>query len=222
MNALILGGSGDIGKAINTTLQQEEDTITFIPDHTQMDLYDPNSIIDYFKYKKDFDILVHSAGYNQPRNIESMSEAEALYSYETNVLGFIRVVQQCLPYWKEKHFGRIVVIGSLYSFMARQNRLPYVMAKHSLLGAVRELALELAQYNVLINMVSPGFIDTKMTRQNNNKKTIDKITSNIPLKRMGTAQEIANLILYLCTKNDYITGQNIVVDGGYSIGGFRE
>ena len=89
------------------------------------------------------------------------------------------------------------------------------MSKHALLGAVKTLALELSSAHIKVNMVSPGFVDTEMTRKNNSKERIAELNSFIPLG-LTQPEEIANMCLYLITKNHSITGQNIVIDGGYS------
>jgi len=116
----------------------------------------------------------------------------------------------------------VLVISSLYGFLARSGRLPYVISKHGLNGAVKTLAIELAPYGVLVNSLSPGYIGTKMTYQNNSEETIAKLVLGIPLGRLGSAEDIAEVAEFLCSKkNKYINGQDIVVDGGFSIGGFQ-
>ena len=86
---------------------------------------------------------------------------------------------------------------------------------------MKVLAIELADIGVKVNAVSPGYIDTKMTRQNLSDVEIRYIEQSVPLKRLGTPQDIGEVVKFLVSDlNTYITGQNIVVDGGYSIGGF--
>ena len=88
---------------------------------------------------------------------------------------------------------------------------------------IKTLALELAPQGIKVNALSPGFVATRMTYQNNSTETIDKIKSRIPLGELAKPEEIANVALFLCSKsNTYITGQTIIVDGGYTIGGFEE
>ena len=86
---------------------------------------------------------------------------------------------------------------------------------------VKNLSLELAPKKILVNSVSPGFISTKMTFKNNTEEKINDFKSKIPLSDLGDPNDIASIVYYLCTENNYITGQNIVVDGGYSVGGFQ-
>jgi 3-oxoacyl-[acyl-carrier protein] reductase len=122
----------------------------------------------------------------------------------------------------ERGFGRIVALNSLYGMVSRRRRLPYAISKHALTGAIQTLALEVASYGVLVNEVSPGFIRTAMTEKNNSPERIKELESAIPLGRMGTGKDIAEVVDFLCSeKNTYITGQNIVVDGGYMAGGWQ-
>jgi 3-oxoacyl-[acyl-carrier protein] reductase len=90
------------------------------------------------------------------------------------------------------------------------------MSKHAMYGAVKTLALEMAENNIKVNLISPGFVDTNLTRKNNTKERIDFLQNNIPLG-LTTPEEIAKICLYFVRGNKFITGQNIIVDGGYSL-----
>ena len=217
--ALVLGGTGDIGTAIEHDLVQRGYQVTSVGSHN-MDLGDKNSI-DQFMLGKTYDVLVHSAGLNMIGALEDRDIADVELAVDTNLMGFLRIVKQLIPYWKQQQQGRIVVVSSLYGFLARSGRMPYVVSKHALIGAVKTLAIELAPYGVLTNAVSPGYIDTKMTSKNNTPETIAKLVAGIPQARMGRPQDIASVVGFLVHDNTYINGQDIVVDGGFSIGGFQ-
>lgn len=90
------------------------------------------------------------------------------------------------------------------------------MSKHALLAAAKNFALEMTSRNIKVNMVSPGFVDTNMTRQNNTAERIEYLKKEIPLGFVE-ADQIAEMCLYLLTKNKSITGQNIIIDGGASL-----
>jgi len=91
------------------------------------------------------------------------------------------------------------------------------MSKSALNGMTRALAVELAPFNVLINAVAPGFVMTDLTSQNNTPEEISKLCQMIPAGRMAKPEEIANLVSFLCSEsNSYLTGQTILIDGGYS------
>ena len=92
----------------------------------------------------------------------------------------------------------------------------YVCSKHALEGVIKTYACEYGRNNILFNCISPGFVDTKMTRKNNSEEKIKKIIERIPLNRLAESIDIAYTAYYLCSdKNTYITGQNIIVDGGF-------
>ena len=81
----------------------------------------------------------------------------------------------------------------------------------------RALAIELAPYNILVNAVAPGYVLTDLTRQNNSEVDLEKISQAIPLRRLASPEEIASVVAFLCSQqNTYLTGQTIVVDGGYT------
>ncbi len=222
MRALVLGGKGDIGSAITQKLSMQGVEV-FSVGRSDFDLTKPKQIAAYFQESgNQFDILIHSGGLNNPKTFEELTDAQIRESLDANVLGFLDVVRELTPHWKKSRFGRILVISSLYGFLARKGRLPYVMSKHALNGAVKTLAIELAPYGILVNALSPGYIATKLTYKNNSTETIERLISGIPVGRMGTPEDVAEVALFLCSpSNQYINGQDIVVDGGYSIGGFQ-
>lgn len=221
MKALILGGKGDIGAAIADRLRLVGHEVMAVG-RDDFDLTNSNQIDSFFESRgRDFDLLIHSGGHNVPKSFDVLTDKEMRLCIDSNLFGFLDVVRHCSPHWQSKHYGRVVVLTSLYGFMGRRGRLPYVISKHALNGAVKTLAIELAAYGVLVNSVSPGYIATALTYRNNSANDIDKITSGIPVGRIGEPLEIAKVVEFLCSDlNTYINGQDIVVDGGYSIGGF--
>jgi NAD(P)-dependent dehydrogenase (short-subunit alcohol dehydrogenase family) len=222
MKALVLGGMGDIGSAITQKLSLNGVETTGVG-RADFNLANSQQISAYFKKNgNQFDILIHSGGLNNPKNFEELTDAEIRESLNANVLGFLDVVRELAPHWKRCGFGRVLVISSLYGFLGRKGRLPYAMSKHALNGAVKTLAIEFASYGVLVNALSPGYIATKLTYKNNSTETIERLISGIPVGRMGTPEDIAEVASFLCSpSNKYINGQDIVVDGGYSVGGFQ-
>jgi len=165
--------------------------------------------------------VIHSAGLNIIGTFDSINIDSIRNSVEVNLLGFLPIVQHCIPYWQKTKTGRLVVITSIFSQFARKGRLPYVIAKHGLVGLVKTLSLEFAPW-CLVNAVAPGYIDTKLTRQNNNEETIKKIEKNIPIGTLGNSEQIAKMVEFLVSEeNTYTTGQEITIDGGYSAGGFQ-
>ena len=118
---------------------------------------------------------------------------------------------------KKHQYGKIVNIGSIWGIVSKPGRTTYSAAKHGIHGITKTLAVELAEYNVLVNTVSPGFTLTELTRKNNTEEQIAQIAENIPMRRMAEPKEIADVVCYLVSeRNTYITGQLIAVDGGYT------
>lgn len=223
LRALVLGGRGDIGSAIAKRFEFAGCNVMPVG-RADFDLGNGVEIDAFFeKHGNRFDILIHSGGVNNPKLFEDLSDDEIRASLDVNLLGFLKVSKACLPYWKAQQFGRVLVLSSLYGFLGRRARLPYVVSKHALNGAVKTLAIELAPDGVLVNSISPGYIGTKMTYKNNSSTVIAKFVSGIPLGRLGDSEDIAEAAAFLCsTKNRYVTGHDLVVDGGFSIGGYQQ
>lgn len=218
MKALITGSYGGIGKAITYKLLDEGITCV-CPTHKEMDLISEASIQNFLKKDIEYDIFIHAAGSNTPGTVEDSHATTQ--DWNVNATSFMSIVRKLIPYWKQFGGGNVVALSSLYGVMSRKNRFPYTVSKHALIGAVQSMALDLAQYNVKVNAVCPGFVGTEMTHRNNAQYQITNMINNIPMGRLGNPWEIAELVLFLCTRNTYITGQNIIIDGGYSVGGMN-
>ena len=221
--ALVLGGTGDIGSAISEVISRNQNCEVLRVGASRCDLSSEDSIECFIKdYGIDFDILVHCAGWNEPELFESIDLKKIQYSLKVNLTGFLQITQALIPYWKMKNSGKIVAISSLYGQYGRAGRLPYAVSKHALIGAVKTLAIELSSYGVLINAVSPGYVLTKMTAKNNSSANLEHLISGIPLGRMAYPLEIAEGVGFLVSdQNTYITGQDLIMDGGYTAGGFQ-
>jgi len=190
---------------------------------SDFDLGDPTSVDAWLAQPRPpIDVLVHSAGLNHPRLFRDLDEATIRECFAVNVEGFLRMARGLIPELSDSR-GRIVVLSSIFGFMSRVGRLPYSMSKHALVGVVKSLALELAPDGVLVNAVSPGYIDTALTRANNDEVTVERLRSAVPLQRLGTAMDVAEVVYFLGSRaNQYVTGQDVVVDGGFSIDGGRD
>lgn len=217
---LVLGGTGDIGSAIVSQFPNDEVIAVGSKD---VDLADVSSVTKFILlHPVPFDTIIHCAGFNLPGKLEYTSVSSIEQSVQTNLLGFLPIVKNNIHHWRQTGTGRLVVVSSLYGFFARDGRLPYVMSKHGLVGLVKTLAIELGPYGTRVNAVSPGYINTKMTSKNNTEETIAKLVSGIPAGRMGTPEEVAKAVKFLASEeNTYINGHDLIVDGGYSAGGFQ-
>ena len=118
---------------------------------------------------------------------------------------------------EKANYGRVVNIASIWSVVSRSGRTSYSVSKHALVGLTKSLSAEYASRNVLINTISPGFTLTELTKSTNTQEELNIIKDAIPMGRLANPIEIANAVIFLCSDyNTYLTGQNIVVDGGYT------
>lgn len=208
MKVLITGGSRGIGAAIVSTFRNQNHDV-YAPDRKTLDLSSKKITLE----RRDFDIVVNNAGINPLKNILDINDTEVL---QVNYLSPLSIVQQCIPYMLEQKYGRIINIGSIWIDLAKSQRLAYSSSKTAIHALTKSISAEYSSYNILANTVSPGFINTELTRENNTSLQIDKIKSQIPLKRLGTPQEIADIVYFFSIVNTFITGQNIIADGGFS------
>ncbi len=216
MNVFLTGGSGDIGSAIKDCFEKNGYNV-ISPAHSELDLSEKKSIDNYFKNNiAEYDVFIHCAGFNAPALIENLTEENLYKTAEINYFSFIKIMSFLLPYMLKNSYGKVLAVSSLYGSVARCGRLAYVSSKHALEGTIKTYAAEFGRSNILFNCLSPGFVDTKMTRKNNSEEKIRKMIERIPLNRLATTVDIAQTAYYLCSDgNTYITGQNIIVDGGF-------
>lgn len=214
--ALITGASRGIGAAIAARLQDEGLRI-LSPSSKALDLSSTVSIDAYLSQLTDpIDILVNNAGINRLGSIDEISGKDFEEVIQVNLLGHFRLTQGLVKGMKARRYGRIVNISSIWSLVTRERRVTYSAAKAGLNGLTRALALELAPYHILVNAVAPGYINTELTKKNNTPEALERIAEDIPLGRLGEPSEIAECVAFLCSpKNSYMTGQVIVLDGGY-------
>ena len=215
-NALITGASRGIGLAIANCLKKQGINI-LVPSRKELDLLSEDSINDYLaSLKCPIDILVNNAGINILGSIKGLTDQSINETMQINLLAPLRIIRKVASQMISRKYGRIVNIGSIWGLITKPGRITYTLTKAGLGGLTRSMAVELAPYNVLVNCVAPGYVNTEMTKANNTKKEIEKIKNTIPLQRLGEPSEVAELVAFLCSdKNTYITGQTIAIDGGY-------
>ena len=209
MVVFLTGGNGGIGSIIHTSLV-DAGVDVIAPSSSELNLSGEFDVSQY----PEVDGFIHCAGIN---NIAAYDKIEVSKLYELLGVNTVSFVELCSKL-KIKSNSNVIAIGSLYATSTKEGRIQYAMSKHALYGAVKTLALELAHNKVKVNMISPGFVDTPLTRKNNTQERIDYLNKNIPLG-MTNPLEIANLCVYFIKHNQAITGQNILVDGGYSLKG---
>ena len=160
------------------------------------------------------DVLVNNAGITRDCLLMRMSEEDFDKVIEINLKGTYLVTKQVIKYMMKKRQGSIINLASVVGVVGNAGQCNYSASKAGIIGFTKSVAKELAARNIRANAVAPGFIETDMT--NVLKDEIkENINEQIPLKRMGTAKEVAELIYFLGSeKSSYITGQVINVDGG--------
>ena len=160
------------------------------------------------------DVLVNNAGITKDMLLMRMKKEDFEQVIDTNLVGTFNVTKNVVPYMMKAHSGRIINISSVVGISGNAGQTNYSASKAGIIGFTKSLAKEIASRNILVNAVAPGFIETNMTDvlKDDVKQEIAK---NIPLKRMGTAQDVANVVKFLASDDSsYITGQVINVDGG--------
>lgn len=170
------------------------------------------------------DILVNNAGIAQFVPFLEMKEEDWDRTLDINLKGYFLCAQSVVKEMvKQKSGGVIINIASIAMGQVGvgfPNLAHYCASKGGIVGMTETLALELAPYNIRVNVVSPGAIDTPMVGSiKDDPKALEEFLSRIPMKRMGKPEEVANLVLFLASdKSSYITGSTIVIDGGWLAG----
>lgn len=167
--------------------------------------------------------LVNNAGVARIAAFEETDEELLDFHINTNLKGTWNVTRAVVPVMKKNKFGRIINISSVTGpFVCDRGYAAYAMTKAGLIGLTKALAVEYAQYKITANAICPGFIRTpnversaRTTNPDNPELVLDKIAAGVPLKRLGTPEEIGALAVFLAGSDaSYITGAACVIDGG--------
>lgn len=237
--ALITGGTRGIGKAIAIKFAKNDYNliINYVSDRTDLKSLeeefkqynsevlfvktDVSKFEDCEKMVKDsierfgaIDVLVNNAGITKDNLLLRMSEQDFERVIDINLKGTFNVTKNVVQYMMKKRYGKIINLASVVGVVGNAGQCNYSASKAGIIGFTKSIAKELASRNILANCVAPGFIDTDMTSVLSDSVK-DSIYYQIPLKRMGNSEEVANAVYFLASEeNSYITGQVINVDGG--------
>lgn len=160
------------------------------------------------------DILVNNAGITKDMLIMRMKKEDFEAVINVNLIGTFNVTKNVIPYMMKQRSGKIINLSSVVGISGNAGQANYSASKAGIIGFTKSLAKELGSRNILVNAVAPGFIQTDMTDVLKDEVK-EEISKNIPLKRMGTVQDVANVIKFLASEDSsYITGQVINIDGG--------
>ena len=231
---LVTGASRGIGRAIATRLTQDgyriinfdksaPSSLLAGEDFHLIDITDSKAVVALIhEIASHTPILrlVNNAGIIKPGALENVTESDFDAVCALNLKAPMVLAQCLMPYMKKANFGRIVNIASRAA-LGKEERTAYAATKAGLIGMTRTWALEMAQFGVTVNAIGPGPIATELFTSGNPPdapKTI-KIIENIPVKRMGQPEDIANTAAYLIDdRTSFVTGQTLYVCGGITVG----
>ena len=216
--ALVTGASRGIGRAVVARFEGLGARV-LTPPRAELDLADPASVDRYLaRLDQQIDILVNDAGVNQLAGLAETDDDLLRETLEVNLIAPLRIARALAPAMAERGWGRVVNVTSVWTVVARERRLPYIVSKTGLNGLTRAMAVEFGPGGVLVNAVAPGFVMTEMTTRNNTPEQLRVVAKGVPLRRLAEPDEIAELVAFLASsRNSFMTGQVLVCDGGYSV-----
>ena len=225
--ALVTGGTRGIGEAIAVRLAADGFDVSATgtgPDgaapagcrYLPVDFGD-RAATEQFARSLEFDVLVNNAGINKIAPFAEIEPADFDRIQEVNVRAPMLLCRAVVPYMRAQGWGRIVNVTSIFGTISKAQRASYSASKFGLDGMTAALAAEVAVDGILANCVAPGFVDTDMTRQILGEAKMRELAAAVPMQRLAQPEEIAAFVAWLAgPENTYVSGQNMVIDGGFS------
>lgn len=239
--ALVTGGTKGIGLAITKEFLDLDCEVLVVARNTKSilgklrnsanlfthegDLTDANFRADLvkkiFANWGELDILVNNVGTNIRKKFVEYSQEEIRSLFETNLFSMLQLTHACYPLLQKSGAASVVNMASVAGYTDVQSGAPYGMTKASIIQLTKHLASEWSADQIRVNCISPWYIETPLTEPVlSQPDKLEKILARTPMGRVGKPEEVASLAAYLAMdKSSYITGQNISVDGGFSVKG---
>jgi 3-oxoacyl-[acyl-carrier protein] reductase len=175
-----------------------------------------NFLVELSVIKK-IDGIVNNAGINRLNYIQGAQTQDWNDMVAVNLTAPFRIINALSSKMIENNYGRIVNIASIFSKISKERRSVYSATKFGIHGLTVGCSNDLARHNILVNTVSPGFVLTDLTRKNLSIAEMNDLAQQVPAKRLANVEDISNVVLFLLSDlNKYLTGQNIIVDGGFT------
>jgi NAD(P)-dependent dehydrogenase (short-subunit alcohol dehydrogenase family) len=207
------------GDVIGTRTRRRDEESTVPYRLMEYDFISKEEVFKCSDFVKDWnpDILVNNAGINKIDSFLDVSPVDFERIQQVNLFAPFILCQSALQGMLDNGWGRIVNISSIWGKISKEMRAAYSASKFGLDGMTIALAAEYSKSGILANCVAPGFINTELTYKILGEDGVNKIQPTIPIGRLGSVNDVANLIVWLSSDlNTYVTGQNISADGGYS------
>ena len=228
MNILVTGASAGIGKCIANSLEGEifavgrcKERLQQYKNYLVCDFENtPDELGEYIISNK-IDVVINNAGEYMYKEADMLELADIERLIRVNLTIPMYIISKALPYMKTQKWGRIVNIGSISGVMGEAGASVYSASKSGLIGMTKAIALETAQYNVTINTINPGWVETNLGLESieNSEFSHEEILDCIPQKRFVTPQEVAGMVKYLISDDAKgVTGQSINLCAGLSVG----
>lgn len=168
------------------------------------------------KYHK-IDILINNAGAAVTKPPEEIEESEWDFVMDLNLKGAFFMAQKVGKQMIKQRSGKIINIASVFGLVGDGNIISYCASKGGLLQMTRSMALAWARYNILVNAIAPGYIETDINKEVlKQEKVYNYLMRNIPVRRLGTVNDLIGTVVYMSSSaTDYMTGQTVVIDGGW-------
>ncbi len=228
--ALVTGGTRGIGRAIAERLLRDGADVVITgtrrdgrgPEGTRYeaaDFADEQATQELASRVAELgiDILVNNSGINKISPFAEIERADFARIQRVNVTAPFMLCQAVVPTMRARGWGRIVTVSSIFGIVSREQRAAYSTSKFGVDGMTAALAAEVARDGILANCVAPGFIDTDLTRQVLGEEGMAELSAHVPARRPGKPEEVAALVAWLVgPENTYVSGQNLVIDGGFT------